>query len=180
MKSVLAFLAISASLFALPATAQVNMSSVYLGASVGSAERKDACGSVLAGGSCDEKDTAWRLFGGYQITPHFAVEGGAFSLGHVADASGKAKLRGAYADAVGRYEFAPRFSVLGSAGVAEGHFTTSQGDDNSPALKLGAGLQYDVAPRVAVLAKYDHYHFADAFDAKPNVGAVSVGVKVGF
>lgn len=165
-----------AALFAFASIGAAHAEGAYVGGSLGAPDYR----SSVNGFDGDSNGAAVTLFGGYQITPHFAVEGGAFSLGHVADASGKAKLRGAYADAVGRYEFAPRFSVLGSAGVAEGHFTTSQGDDNSPALKLGAGLQYDVAPRVALLAKYDHYHFADAFDAKPNVGAVSVGVKVGF
>jgi OOP family OmpA-OmpF porin len=70
--------------------------------------------------------------------------------------------------------------VLGRAGVAEGRFTTTNGDDSSPALKLGAGLQYDITDRVAVRAEYEHYHFTDAFDAKPKVGEYSLGVKVGF
>jgi OOP family OmpA-OmpF porin len=149
---------------------------VYVGGSVGSPDFRSSVGGING----DSNGAAVTLFGGYQFTPHLAVEGGAFSLGHVADINGKAKLRGAYVDAVGRYEFAPKFAVLGSAGLAEGHFTTTQGDDNSPALKLGAGLEYTVAPQVALRAQYDHYHFTDAFDSKPNVGAMSVGVKVGF
>ena len=33
---------------------------------------------------------------------------------------------------------------------------------------------------VALRAEYEHYHFSDAFDAKPKVGEYSLGVKVGF
>jgi multidrug resistance efflux pump len=43
-----------------------------------------------------------------------------------------------------------------------------------------ASLQYDITNRVAVRAEYEHYHFTDAFDAKPKVGEYSLGVKVGF
>jgi len=148
----------------------------YVGGSLGTPDYKSSVNGVTGDGS----GTGGKVFGGYQVTPNFAVEGGAFDLGHIDDSSGKVKLRGAYADAVGSYEFAPKWSVLGRAGVAEGHFTTTNGDDNSPALKLGAGLQYDITNTVAVRAEYEHYHFSDAFDAKPKVGEYSIGVKVGF
>jgi len=81
---------------------------------------------------------------------------------------------------VGRYELAPRWSLIGRAGLAEGRFTGSTGDDSSPALKLGGGVQYDMSKTVAFLAEYEHYHFTDAFDAKPGVGEISFGVKIGF
>ena len=38
----------------------------------------------------------------------------------------------------------------------------------------------DAADHVALRLQYEHYHFTDAFDAKPNVGEVSFGVKLGF
>jgi len=149
---------------------------LYVGGSLGSPDYKSSVNGVTGDGS----GVGGKVFGGYQITPNFAVEGGAFDLGHIDDETGKVNLRGAYADAVGSYEFAPKWSVLGRAGVAEGRFTTTNGDDTSPALKLGAGLQYDITNTVAVRAEYEHYHFSDAFDAKPKVGEYSLGVKVGF
>jgi len=149
---------------------------LYVGGNLGSPDYKSSVNGVSGDGS----GVGGKVFGGYQITPNVAVEGGVFDLGHIDDESGKVNLRGAYADAVGSYEFAPKWSVLGRAGLAEGRFTTSSGDDNSPALKLGAGLQYDITNTVAVRAEYEHYHFSDAFDAKPKVGEYSLGVKLGF
>jgi len=149
---------------------------LYVGGNLGLPDYKSSVNGVSGDGS----GVGGKVFGGYQITPNVAVEGGVFDLGHIDDESGKVNLRGAYADAVGSYEFAPKWSVLGRAGLAEGRFTTSSGDDNSPALKLGAGLQYDITNTVAVRAEYEHYHFSDAFDAKPKVGEYSLGVKLGF
>lgn len=148
----------------------------YVGGSVGSPDYKSSINGVGGDGS----GVGGKIYGGYQITPNFAVEGGVFDLGHIDDAAGKVNLRGVYVDAVGSYEVAPQLSVLGSAGVAQGRFTTTNGDDSSPALKLGAGLQYDLTKQVALRGEYEYYRFSDAFDAKPKVGEFSVGVKVGF
>jgi OOP family OmpA-OmpF porin len=135
--------------------------------------------SSIAGISGDGSGVGGKLFGGYQFTPNFAVEAGAFDLGHLDGATGHVKTYGGYLDAVGSYEFAPKWSVLGTAGLAQAKFSTSNGDDDSPGVKLGAGLQYDVAHNVAVRAQYDRYRFSDAFDTKPTVGEFSLGVKVG-
>lgn len=126
--------------------------------------------------------TAGKIFGGYQFNPNFGLEGGWFDLGHTEDANGRAKLQGAYFDAVGKIAIAPQWSLTGSAGVAEGRFRTNNGggDDNSPALKLGVGVEYALSQTTSLNLGYDHYHFIDAFDAKPNVGMPFVGVKVGF
>jgi OOP family OmpA-OmpF porin len=148
----------------------------YVGGNLGSPHYRDAIHGVGGNGG----GVAGKLYGGRQFTPHFAVEGGLFDLGHIDDGSGKIDLRGAYVDAVGSYEFAPKWSLLGSAGVAHGRFSGSAGKDWSPALKLGAGLQYDLTTRVAVRAQYEYFHFTGAFDSNANVGEVSLGVKVAF
>jgi OmpA-OmpF porin, OOP family len=149
---------------------------LYVGGSLGAPRYSSSVNGI--GG--DDGGTAVKLYGGYQLTPNIAVEGGYFDLGHSDDASGRAKARGLYADAVGSYTVAPQWAVLGSAGLAEGRFTTTRGDDNSPALKLGAGVQYELTPMAALRVQYDRYHFVSAFGSKPNIGALSAGVKVAF
>jgi len=149
---------------------------LYVGGSLGTPDYKSSINGISGSGS----GVAGKIFGGYQLTPNFAVEGGLMNLGHIDDSSGKVDLHGAYVDAVGTYEFAPKWSLLGRAGLAEGRFTTNNGDDSSPALKLGAGVQYDLTKQVALRAEYEHYHFTDVFASKANVGELSLGVKVGF
>ena len=117
---------------------------------------------------------------GQHLDSHFGVEGGFFSLGTVKDASGHANARGVFLDGVARYEFAPGWQVLGVAGLAHGRFHTSAGNDNSPALKIGLGLQYAMNDRTALRLQVDRYRFTNAFGEKPNLGQVSLGVQVGF
>src|SRR5258708_22564645 len=74
MKSAIAVFAVTASAFALPAAAQMNMSAFYVGGSLGQSKFKNSCTGLPAGLSCDEKDTPWRILAGYQINPNIAAD----------------------------------------------------------------------------------------------------------
>lgn len=149
---------------------------LYVGGALGTPHYQDSVNGVSGSGS----GLGGKIYGGYGLSPNFAIEGGLFDLGHIDDSTGRVDLRGAYVDALGRYEFAPKWSVLGSVGLADGRFSTLAGNDSSPALKLGAGLQYELSKQVALRAEYEQYRFTNAFDAKPKVGEFTVGVNVGF
>lgn len=150
---------------------------LYVGGNIGGPDYSSSINGIGGGGG---NGTGLKVYGGYQLTPNFALEGGLYSLGRTSDNTGTVKTRGVYLDGVGSYEFVPRWSVLGSLGVAEGRFSTTAGDGSSPALKLGVGLQYDLSRQVALRVQYDRYHFTNAFDAKPNAGEYSIGFKLGF
>jgi OmpA-OmpF porin, OOP family len=148
----------------------------YVGGSLGVPNFSSTIGGI--GG--DDGGAAGKLFGGYQLTPNLGFEGGYVDLGHTDSAGGRAKARGVFGDVVGKVMVAPSLSVLGSAGLADVRFSTPNGTDWSPALKLGAGLQYDVTAQTAVTLQYDRYRFTNAFGSKPYVGALTAGVKFGF
>ena len=85
MKSIKALLAVAALGFAGAAAAQPSLSSAYIGGTIGQAEYKDGCAGV---GGCDEKDTAWRILGGYQFNRYFAAELGYHNLGEASASAG--------------------------------------------------------------------------------------------
>src|SRR5258706_15987014 len=74
MKPVIAVLAVITCAFALTAAAQFDTGALYVGGSVGQSHFRQGCTGLVSGVSCDEKDTAWRILAGYQITPE--VSGG--------------------------------------------------------------------------------------------------------
>ncbi len=122
-----------------------------------------------------------KLYGGYEFTPNFAVEGGVFDLGRTHDTgNGDVRGRGVYVDGVARYEFVPNWSVFGTAGLAQARFRTPAGNDSGPGLKLGAGVQYDITKSMALRVGYDQYRFRNVFDDKPRVGQAVAGLKFGF
>jgi OOP family OmpA-OmpF porin len=174
-QSAIARLALGATLLA-GAIGAAQAEGIYVGGGVGVPDYHSSINGVTGGGS----GTGVKLYGGYQYNPNFAVELGGYELGHIDNSTGKANVRGAYLDAVGFYPLNDRFSLLGSAGVAQGRWDTTNGDDTSSALKLGAGVQYQLTPAVGVRAQYERYMYTNAFDQKPGVGETTVGVNFKF
>jgi len=150
----------------MPAFAQLNMSSVYLGAGVGSATRKDSCATILPGGSCDEKDTSWRLFGGYQLNRNFAAELGYADLGEVratvGSLSAASKTHLWDLVAVGMLPVMSTVSVFGKLG---GYWAKTDvtgnalggGEETNTGLTYGVGAQWDAMPNVGVRAEFQRY-----------------------
>jgi OOP family OmpA-OmpF porin len=118
------------------------------------------------------------VYGGYRITPHLALETGFSRLGHSSSAAGTVRTRTVYLDGVGSLSLTPALSALARVGVAETHFLTSLGNDSGPALKVGAGLQYDLGNQFAVRAEVDHYQAHRAFGEQPHVGEMVVGLNL--
>jgi OOP family OmpA-OmpF porin len=149
---------------------------LYVGGALGTPDYHSPINGIVGNGS----GVGGKVFGGYQFNTYFGVEGGLYDLGHIDNGNGKVTTRGGYVDAVGTYPLASQWSLLGSAGFTEARLRTTYGDDSSPGLKLGAGLQYDLTRQVALRVQYDRYRFSSAFDDRANVGETTFGVKIGF
>ena len=161
MKAAMVVLALATSAFALPAAAQLNMSSVYVGGSLGRSDYKVP----------DETDTAWRIFGGYQLNRNFAAEVGYHNLGTVNFTGGDTQARLWELVGVGLWPVANQFSVYGKLGGYYGktelHSSVRpSGDDTNGGLTYGVGAQYDFTRQAAARVEWQRYD---------NVGGNAVG-----
>jgi len=152
--------------------------STYVGGALSAPDYRDPIGG--SGDGSGGTGPGLKVYGGYQVTPNFAVEGGVFHLGRTHDVNGTGRAYGAYVDGVGSVEVAPQWSLLGSVGLAQAKLTSAQGSDYSPAVKLGVGVQYDITSQAAVRVGYDRYHFTSAYGGNADVGQTSVGVKFSY
>jgi OmpA-OmpF porin, OOP family len=125
---------------AFPAAAQMRtpaMSSFYVGANLGQSKFKLEC---AAGESCDDKDTAFKLFAGYQFHPNFAAEFGYTDLGKAkfSDPLGSAELKASAWElsALGLFPVMPSLQLFGRLGVYNGK-TEFSGDASGSKSKTG-------------------------------------------
>jgi len=152
MKAAMVVLALATSAFALPAAAQLNMSSVYIGGSLGRSDFK----------APSETDTAWRLFGGYQFHRNFAAEIGYHNLGQVNFVGGDRDAKLWELVGIGMWPVANALSVYGKLG---GYYGKSElhssvrpsGDDTNGGLTYGVGAQYDFMRQAAVRVEWQRY-----------------------
>ena len=149
----------------------------------------------------DDKDTGYKIFGGYQFNKYFAFEGGYFDLGKfgftavtvpTGSLSGQIKLKGFNLDAVLSLPFTEKFSVFGRIGVnradAKDAFSgtgavnvvvpnPSKGGTN---YKFGGGLQYDFTRSFGMRAELERYRIDDAVNNKGDIDLASLGLLFRF
>lgn len=148
---------------------------LYVGGSLGSTSYPNSVNGVGVNGSM----VSGKVFGGYQLTPNFALEAGIAGLGRRSDINGTVDSRGFFLDAVGIAPLNDKWSLLGRVGVERVDFKTSAGNDNGNGIKVGLGAQYALTSRTSLRAEWERYR-PSVFGEKPNVDQYTVGVRVGF
>jgi len=167
-----------------PALAQAQDMGFYAGGAIGQAESDGVCDIVAGapGVSCDEKDSSWKIFGGYQFNRNFAVEVGYANFGeaNVSGPGGSATVEATAFDAVavGILPLAERFSVYGKLGLfyadVEASNTLGASDsDNETGLTFGVGVRYDFTRNLGVRAEWQRYQ---EVGEDIDVSVLSIGV----
>jgi OmpA-OmpF porin, OOP family len=156
------------------AAAQMMMSSVYLGGSIGQSDYKDCTFS-------DCKDTAWRILGGYQFNSNFSAELGYHNLGEASDSSGLTAEGTAWEIVgVGTFPLENQFSVYGKLGLYRADLELSNGvEESNNGVTFGFGARYDFSKTVGVRLEWQRY--SDVGGSSTGEGDIDVlGVAVIF
>ena len=148
-----------------------------------------------------DRDTAFKLYGGYQFTPHLAVEGGYFDLGKfgytafttpLGSLNGDMRVRGLNLDLVGTMPLTDRLSVLGRVGVNHarvndrfaglGAVTVAQptARKSESNVKFGVGVNYVLNDALSMRLEFERYRVNDAIGNKGDIDMVSVGLLYRF
>lgn len=183
----------AASFLAFPALAQSPDSGFYVGGHIGQAEAKDACDGISGPGiSCDDKDTAWRILGGYQFNRNLAIEGAYTDLGELTASapgiSGSAEANALELTGVGSFPLGNAFSVYGKAGIYRGEvdsrlsgFGGGNGDESNTDFTFGAGVKFDMTQNVALRAEWQRYNDMGGDNVREtDVDVLSVGLQYKF
>jgi OOP family OmpA-OmpF porin len=196
--------------FSAPAAAQW-----YAGASAGSVEAKvhegggaqsagalGALGFANAQTRVDKRDTGYRLFGGYRLTRHFAVELGYADLGkHQIDSNvtvgsatpgllthnitvdgfdvsvvGEVPLRGNWSayGRVGAFTAEAKSSVMASGAIALFNADGTRREKRSTQVAYALGLNYALSPKVALRGEWSRFDGIRSFDVLGTGGKTDV------
>ncbi|MEO6279722.1 OmpA family protein [Roseateles sp.] len=149
----------------------------------------------------DEKDTGYKLFGGYQLSRNVALELGVFDLGRfnfsattvpAGVLNGQLKVQGFNLDLVGTLPLTERLSLIGRVGATAARtrdqFTGSGAvavlnpspHQRANNYKFGGGLQYDISPAFLVRGEAERYRINDAVGNKGDVNMLSISLVFPF
>lgn len=138
----------------------------FIGASAGQASYDLSCPATS---TCDDSDTAWKIFGGLEVNEYIAMEVGYADLGEAkfsGTPSGTAEVNGMTMQVVGSLAINPSFSVIGRGGMnflnleengtIAGTPNSNEGDTDV-AWSLGLGAQYNLSKSVGIRAEWERY-----------------------
>lgn len=125
------------------------------------------------GAVTDERDGAWKAFGGYQFNRIFAIEAGYYDLGRASAAStaGSATFDSTalQVSAVGTLPLTSQLGLLGKVGVARtdtdvigtvgAPFSTSDKETNP---SYGLGLRYDATKTFGLRGEWERFQIGGA------------------
>jgi OOP family OmpA-OmpF porin len=154
-------------------------------------------GLLDPGGRVDGKDGAFKLFGGYQFNPNFALEAALVDLGDVSysgnftDATntvlpvtgGRIQNSGLNLSAVGVLPLGQRFVLFGKAGMFLWYSEASDitggvaffSEEDGADLSLGLGASVALGQRVSLRAEWERFDMSNV-----DVDLVTVGVAFRF
>jgi OOP family OmpA-OmpF porin len=158
----------------------------YLGGSLGQSQADLDCTGAT---SCDDKDSSWKIFAGYQMSRNLAVEFGYTSLGEVTASTPSFFLPGFgtipsanisiessvwEVSGVGSLPVADRFSFFGRAGLYMADTDVSlrfagppgvvDDSDDNIGLTLGFGARVDLTRNLGIRAEWQRYMDVSAGD----------------
>lgn len=149
----------------------------------------------------DQKDMAYKVFGGYQFNPYIGMEAGYFNLGEFGFKStttptgtldGRIKVDGINLDLVGTLPVNDQLSLLGRVGVhnarARDTFTATGAvvvTNPNPEIKetnykAGVGFSYKFSQSMTLRGELERYRINDAVGNKGDINVASLSLVFPF
>jgi len=149
----------------------------------------------------DERHSAYKVFGGYQVNRNFGVELGYFHLGTFGfnatttppgTLNGSFRVQGANLDLVGTMPFTDNFSGLARLGIQYARtrdaitgtgavvVANPQPSDRKANAKIGLGLQYAFNPGFQLRGEVERFRISDAVGNHPQVAMYTVSAVFPF
>ncbi len=155
----------------------------FIGASVGQSTSDISCPT---GTSCDDSDTAWKLYGGLEVNEYLSMEVGYVDLGEVGYTgakSGSRETHGVTLQAVGTYALNPSFTLIGRGGMnflktdVNGTIagtSNNNASDTDVVWSVGLGAQYNFSQSMGLRMEWERYFEAGSSDFNGGTGEADV------
>lgn len=159
----------------------------YVGGTVGFSNFSVDC---PGGTNCDTQDTAFKVYGGFTVAPHVAIEVAYIDFGsttsrtnfgslnyYTVDSSALV-LNGAY-----RWDFSPKWAGIARLGLASvsSDLNGLAGNDSDSAINLyaGFGIEYSVAKNLKIIGAFDLTTF-EVGGSDGSLNSISGGLQFSF
>ncbi len=155
-------------------------SRLYFGGTLGPSDAGSYCKNA---GSCEDKDTAWKIFGGYKITERLSAEAAYVNLGDIHKTTGgivqNSDVSAFTAAAVGTLPINDQFDIFAKVGAMRWSSDNTAGDESGFGMTYGLGAKMHLSEKTKLRAEWEKLPSIEtAPGEKTDVNMLSVGVEL--
>lgn len=152
----------------------------YFGGTIGPSEGGNYCSGAT---NCEDKDTAWKLFGGYKFTDKISAEAAYVSLGDLHKGTGatstNSDVSAMTVNAVGTIPVTEQFDVFGKVGAMRWSSDNSAGDESGFGATYGVGAKMHLNETTKLRAEWEKFPGIETGPSeKTDINMLSIGVEL--
>lgn len=152
----------------------------YFGATIGASDAGSYCSGST---SCEDGDTAWKVFGGYKISENLSAEASYVNLGDLHKTTGagteNSDVTALTATAVGSMPINEQFDIFGKVGGMRWSSDNTSGSQDGFGLTYGVGAKMNLNETTKLRAEWEKFPSIETSTTdKTDVNMLSVGVEL--
>jgi OOP family OmpA-OmpF porin len=155
----------------------------YLGLSLGRSRHEVSCATASL--LCDRQEGPTQFFAGTMLGNFWGVELGYVDMGRMARAAGDSRAQGLNLSLVGKAQMSRSLNVFGKVGTTYGRSESASlfssgmtaGSGQGFGLTYGAGLSFDVTPRLSATLEWDSTDMRLPGGGRDPVRSTSLGLQ---
>jgi len=156
------------------------VSKTFFGGSIGPSD----AGSYCTGASgCEDKDTAWKIFGGYKITERLSAEAAYVNLGDIHKTTGggvqNSDVSAITASGVAAMPITDQIDIFGKLGLMRWSSDNTAGSESGFGMTYGVGAKMNISEKTKLRAEWEKLPGIETAPGdKTDVNMLSVGVEL--
>jgi OOP family OmpA-OmpF porin len=149
---------------------------IYFGGSFGSSEAEDYC-SITSG--CEDKDSSWKGFVGYNINEIFAAEAAYTSIGDLHKEGTSSDISALSLSGVATLRVNDQFSAFGKIGFSRWKSENTEGNKSGSGLNYGVGAKVNLNESMKVRVEWERLPSVSTSNSEESdIDMLSVGIEM--
>lgn len=148
----------------------------FFGGSIGPAEGSSYCSGAT---SCEDTDSAWKLFGGYKFTDRLSAEGTYATLGDLHKNGTNSDVSIIAAHGVASMPITEQFEILGKLGLMRWSSDNTDGGQSGFGVAYGVGAKMHLNETTKLRAEWEKFPGIETSKTEDtDMSLLSVGVEL--
>lgn len=148
----------------------------YVGGAIGQSEASTYCSGATG---CEENDTAWKIFGGYQVIDKISVEGTYLNLGDIRKNGQNSDISAFAAYGVATLPVTEKFDAFAKLGGARWTSENTDGKQSGFGMAYGIGAKMTLNETTKLRAEWEKIQDVETSSSEESdVNMLSIGVEL--